>query len=580
MESVRSFVRRGSVLLGVFCFVCSMTHAQATPQVTEPYGVPPILTNTETQNQHEMHFLTFIGSYVPESVTTANAYYNAIDPTASKRTFPQWLVNAGFIQNTSQWHPTGKQIAACDLPGCDLPSHINGVLTYGDNIINTDSHAILLNAADLGFVRNQYIRCKPSCSALNPTIYTYLENYPVNPFASGTNGSHFPVQTAYPTQAEAAAAIASALNRPLGSLVTNPLDGSTCNTTDTPFACSIQRIADVAFEWAPPPSNPSSPTRYGQLYSYIFSADGSGIGDQVHTRETITVPPAGFAPVLAGKEIPDFVNGGLTTIGANDPFPPNLDFLGFKQHPGVCFTCHGGKPQNLDSTGAYPRQGHVDGFRLLPLDIRNLLFTSDAGSEATSRTSQELQIKQYNVVVLKTVPLMPQYDDQGILRVPHLREVITGWYTDPGSLLFSRTTQNGDFIPKGWREPADGGTAPAGSEMLYKQVVSPSCRSCHFNRELSLDFGTYQNFKQESDLKELVLLPACTLVRPGLYNPDPNKRPMPLAHLTYTRLWQANASTGGTTQTLSGNFQISNTADQIAQYFGYSSVAAYCATNP
>jgi hypothetical protein len=86
-----------------------------------------------------------------------------------------------------------------------------------DNIINADSHVIVLNASDLGFVRNQFIRCRPSCSALNPIIYTYLENYLVNPFAaSGNGGSGFPIRTGYPTQDEAAAAINSAVSRPLG----------------------------------------------------------------------------------------------------------------------------------------------------------------------------------------------------------------------------------------------------------------------------------------------------------------------------------------------------------------------------
>jgi len=68
---------------------------------------------------------------------------------------------------------------------------------YGPNIVNADSHVIVLNAADLGFVRNQFIRCKPSCSAKNLIIFTYLENYPVAPFAAGgsnfgAGGSSFP----------------------------------------------------------------------------------------------------------------------------------------------------------------------------------------------------------------------------------------------------------------------------------------------------------------------------------------------------------------------------------------------------
>src|ERR1700687_114018 len=57
------------------------------------------------------------------------------------------------------------------------------------------------------------------------------------------------------------------------------------------------------------------------------------------------------------------------------------------------------------------------------------------------------------------------------------------------------------FVPRGWRESLG---APAGSEQLYIKTVATSCRSCHFNRELSLDFGTVGNFNQESDLLQYV----------------------------------------------------------------------------
>jgi hypothetical protein len=196
-RNVRTFLVATAVL--AFASFVPAAHAQTVPNIP---GVPPISTNTQTPYQQQTHFLTFLGSFIPESAASATAYYNAIDPTASKRTFTKWLVNAGFIANESQWHPSGAQDIRTGQPA--------GV--YGDNIINTDSHVIVVNAADLGFVRNQFIRCKPSCTALNPIIYTYLENYPVAPFAAG--GSGFPGATGYPTQAEAAAAINSATNRP------------------------------------------------------------------------------------------------------------------------------------------------------------------------------------------------------------------------------------------------------------------------------------------------------------------------------------------------------------------------------
>jgi hypothetical protein len=51
---------------------------------------------------------------------------------------------------------------------------------------------------------------------------------------------------------------------------------------------------------------------------------------------------------------------------------------------------------------------------------------------------------------------------------------------------------------------------------------------------------------------------------------------MPLAHLTFQRYWQANA----VPQILPDGTTIASTADQLAQFFGFSGVAGYCASNP
>jgi len=547
-------VKRSSVttLLGIACLlvaVCAMAQVPF-PQTT---GVPTIIDAHQTSFQQQTHFLTFLGSFKPESAATAKAYYNAIDPLQTKRTFVQWLVNAGFIQDPSEWNPSGPQTVIHD------PSQ------HGYARILADSHVIVLNAADLGFVRNQFIRCVPNCAAKNPIVYTYLENYPVNPFAeSAGGGSGFPIKTGFPRQSEATAAVQSALNRPLGKL-------AGCTTGDTFLGCSIQRIADVAFEWAPPETNPTSSTRYGTTWAFIFSTDASG-----NVAETISVPPPGFSPNLTGASIPNFANpnDNTLTIQADDPFPPNLDFRGFKQHPGVCLMCHGGKPAKLTLTGAYPNGGNISGFRFLPLDIRNLMFTSDAGSESTSRASQEADIKIYNQAVLITVDKSIQSDGTGTRRQAHLAEVIKGWYASfEGDQTLSRATQNSDFIPVGWRESLG---APAGSEQLYKTVVAPSCRSCHFNREVSLDFGTYKNFKQESDLSQLALMPYCNAFDP-FYKVDKKLRPMPAALLTYQRMWEANSAAG---VTLPDGTVLNNTVENLAKYFGFNGTQGYCATNP
>jgi hypothetical protein len=540
MKKLKALVRRPAVA-GLLLAVCGLAAASIAETAA---NVPNIFNPTESQFQSQTHFLTFLGNDTAgENVKTATAYYNAIDPTSSKRDFPDWLVKAGFISDVSEWNPSGPQQFACNLPGCDFPRG-----THGFGIINADAHAIVLNAADLGFVRNQFIRCVPSCTDPNPKIYTYLENYPVAPFATS---SGFPVHSGYPTPDEARAAIQSAVTRPLGA--------------------GIQRIADVAFEWAPPATNPSSPARFGQLYAFLFF-DPGGASTPVETIAFNAV-----APDPTNDVAPNLTTGLLEPFNIGDPFPPNLDGLGFKQHPGVCFICHGGKPPSLTASGAYPHLGNVKEFRFLPLDNRNLMFTSDAGSEPTSRLSQEPHIKLYNQAVLKTVTRLAETDDQGITRVPHLRDVIVGWYAASASDKNMTSPIQKDFIPAAWREPPNG-TAPAGSERLYTTVLGPSCRSCHFNRELSLDFGTVKNFDAfRQDVLDLVLLPLC---QAG--NPEPGKRPMPLAHLTYQRFWEANASPqtlffGTGSNGVAGPVTLQDTAEQIAQHFGFSGTAAYCA---
>jgi hypothetical protein len=239
--------------------------------------------------------------------------------------------------------------------------------------------------------------------------------------------------------------------------------------------------------------------------------------------------------------------------------------------------CHGGKPAKLTSTGAYPNGGNVNGFRMLPLDNRNLLFENLG--HTFSRDNQEAHIKLYNQEVLLTVPTTVENDGTGANRQAHIRETIIGWYAADGSNYSNDTSmgapvQNSNFIPKGWRDTTHGGTAPVGAESVYLNVLGPACRSCHFNRELSLDFGTYPNFHQNSDMLQLTLLAECKQNNPD--PPDPNGKFMPAAHLTFVRYWQTQAGT----QQLSDGFPLFRVPDQLANDFGMGSVAGYCATNP
>ena len=140
------------VLVSLLTPLSSMAQIGVAPKVplSTVTDIPNVVNPNENEFQRESHFLTFIGSYIPETADSARAYYKAVDPYNTKPTFADWLKNAGFISDKSQWHAYGPQIIKTGQP--------TGPGAYGDNIINADSHVIVLNAADLGFVRNQFMR--------------------------------------------------------------------------------------------------------------------------------------------------------------------------------------------------------------------------------------------------------------------------------------------------------------------------------------------------------------------------------------------------------------------------------------
>ena len=265
------------------------------------------------------------------------------------------------------------------------------------------------------------------------------------------------------------------------------------------------------FEWAPPAHGSSPTTRFGQLYAYVFFTDkNTGL-----ITETIASSPG-----QVGQPIPDFSN----------PDGPFLQInAGIRSRPTrISKDSNSIRACALSATAASRQIWWAVSFHAK---------VKSTDSEPHLWPIRKGRFKKYNQAVLKTVAGMPQRDDQGTIRPPHIAEVIRGWYAgcwnycdDPP---MSGTTQNGNFIPKGWRETQNAGTAPAGSESLYLSTVAPSCRTCHSNRELSLDFGTVANFNQDSDLLQVTLLPECPA-----NNPDPKERPMPLVPLTYQRLWQ------------------------------------------
>jgi hypothetical protein len=518
---------------------------------------PPPQVGTSLDSSHV--FLTFsAGKSLAETPTSAANYMRAIDPGAKKLNFVDWLVNAGFISNASEWKPAGQQTYT-SIPG-----------DYGYGKINAFAHIIILNSADLGFIRNQYIRCKPDCKTPNAKVYTYLENYGATQFddVAGVNVINQP------------RAITIALEK-------RPITGTGL------------RIADVAFEWAPA-ANGSNPTHnFGQIYAYVVQPEfdaascdkptrtltlGNPIPDPLHPGlqkiDEQYVWPAGFngvnqaiwdckfntrpVPIPAtSDQSPDATHVFYRNppppypVLNNQVFAPELDGLGTKMEPGVCLMCHGGNiPSNLTATQSWGATGEITEFKFLPADSVNSIFgINDSGSAVVvgasgsdlTEAGQGFELKKYAQAVAithgatpaKTATFAPAPDGSitGVWNVgkspDHALQVLFGWYQAfDGDYSMSGAgnppVQNRNFVPVGWRTNAE-------TSHLYTEVIQRDCRSCHLNREASLDFRTAKQFDGNAqNIRDWVFQPECDFLR-GQVNPW--NIVMPAARLTWERLW-------------------------------------------
>jgi hypothetical protein len=529
---------------------------------------PPPQTGSSADSAHA--FLTFsAGKSSAENPVTAHAYMNAIDPGQTKLNFKTWLVKAGFIQNEAQWTPSGQQ-RYTDIPG-----------DYGVGVINAYSHIIILNAADLGFIRNQYIRCSPNCQTPNAKIYTYLENYGAQQTTTDASG-HTVTFNNSPVSVQIA-------------LEKRPVD----------LADPGHRIADVAFEWAPA-SNHSNPTHnFGQIYPYViipeFSNFVCGVGFSNPINDSLgnqIVDEQYYWPVGAvsgvnqafydcafnsrPKPIPQFSAGApdpthieflkpppdFKIIGG-DVFAPELDALGTKQNPGVCLMCHGGNiPSTLATTQSWGPTGEISEFKFLPADAVNSIFGVDDTvpitvngttlqsplvpgtrlngdpNTASNQTEggQAAEVRKYNQAVALTHGALPPKNatispiDLSIVgtwsvgRSPdHALQVIFGWYqrADGDYSMSGPITQNRFFVPVGWRG--------ATGANLYSEVIQRDCRSCHLNREPSLDFRTQAQFDgNQGNIQDWVFQPECDFL---LGQVNPRNIVMPASRLSWERLW-------------------------------------------
>lgn len=363
-------------------------------------------------------FLTLLENGVPENATTAAAYYDTVDPLGSKTTYPEWLVETGFINSEADYSTTGD---FSDRAGANVTTVVHQ------------------NVADLGFIRRVRIRCEPDCGATNPDIYSVIENYP----------------------------------------------------TFDDAADRTNRLASVTMEWtsAVDGSNPSN--KFVVFYAFT-GADQRNVGP--------------------------------------DPFAPDLDGRGNKVIPGLCSSCHGGAPENLNPDGTYRRNGNTAGL-FLPMDLDNFAF--DPVRSELSRANQEAEYKLMNEIVLSTHSSGKKLDEAaGFRRFSAGHELIEGWYGGPG---LPSPTFDGEFVPKGWLPPY----APAEAEELYLDAVAPACRACHANQERALDFGSYDGFMVFEDAhEELVLQIECGLDDDE--GGDDDQAVMPLALETYDIFWMTD----------------------------------------
>jgi hypothetical protein len=267
------------------------------------------------------------------------------------------------------------------------------------------------------------------------------------------------------------------------------------------------RLASVTMEWtsAADGSNPSG--RFVAFYAYTGTV--VAFGADTDSRNLDGMP---FAPNLDNRE-----NSGSDEI------------------PGLCNTCHGGQPYNLQA-GVYPRHGDTDAL-FLPYDLDNFSFDTDPARPQNSKANQQPAYKAANQITHITHRSIEEFDVvAGFARVPAAQELIEGWYGGPD---FPGDIFNGNFVPAGWLPPhAPAAVNGHNVEELYLKSIKPGCRACHVQQELSLDFGTYAGFRvYDITHKELVLDIECGI------DDDPNviggddQHVMPLALQTYERFW-------------------------------------------
>ena len=252
----------------------------------------------------------------------------------------------------------------------------------------------------------------------------------------------------------------------------------------------------------------------GDVASYLQNYPS--VRDALKNRNLLAAVAMEFGPPVdsSGQELagPKFTKFYVFNAQGTRINKIDLDGRGEKFVPGLCNSCHGGKPKRVDEANQYFDRGET-GAKFIAWDLDT--FTYD---KTLPRAMQEDEFKRLNQAVLLTNPPSAT------------RLVIDGWYGGAG---LPSPTFDGSFVPPGWRQ--DG----AAVEELYRKVVAPSCRSCHNQRgsynsaghaildgakEQTLEFASFADFSRyEEQIESLVY-------EEGL---------MPLAKRTFDRFWRS-----------------------------------------
>ena len=189
----------------------------------------------------------------------------------------------------------------------------------------------------------------------------------------------------------------------------------------------------------------------------------------------------------------------------------DLDGKGEKAMPVPCIVCHGGRADPLLPDGSFPRSGDTWS-QLQPLDVGTFEY---ADASPWTRAEVEVGLKAMNQAVYASYaafenPPPGQWDSS------MARELLEGWYGGaglPGAF-------DDDYVPAGWQADPNDGSPPAGSDDLYRDVLSTNCRTCHLLRgsqhQGDIDFTSWDKFiGYDARIEELVfdegLMPLATL---------------------------------------------------------------------